>query len=179
MGTRSFINKVINFTTYIVNSTSLGTKMGTFKSHSFWEIEYCMPNTLSFWNCMKRHLCCDAWIYLKGISIPGWEFPSSWICYQTDHWPVHFGGTGSQKWSRPDIVTWGKGAGCARDGVKGAEGFSRPDMVWVVTKYCSLQILCHTLEIIPDYLGNFVESEKLTKLQRLQEFSAKCANLWA
>ena len=64
--------------------------------------------------------------------------------------------------------------GCAWVGA-----ISRPDMVSVVTKYCSLQILCHTLEIIPDYLGNFVESKKLTKLQGVQEFSAKCANLWA
>ena len=50
-------------------------------------------------------------------------------------------------------------------------------MVGVVTKYCSLQILCHTLEIIPDNLGNFVESENLTKVQRLHEFSSQMCTL--
>ena len=50
-------------------------------------------------------------------------------------------------------------------------------MVGVVTKYCSRQILCHTLEIIPDYLGNFVESENLTKVQHLQEFSSQMCKL--
>ena len=50
-------------------------------------------------------------------------------------------------------------------------------MVGVVTKYCSRQILCHTLEIIPDYLGNFVESENLKKVQHLQEFSSQMCTL--
>ena len=50
-------------------------------------------------------------------------------------------------------------------------------MVRVVTKYCSRQILCHTLEIIPDYLGNFVESENLIKVQHLHKFSTQMCSL--
>ena len=109
---------------YIVSSTSLSTKMGTFSPILFekWNI-VCLTHC-HLWDCIKRHLCCVVMhVYIFKVfqsQVGSSPNPGYAIKLTTDQYIL---GEPEARNEAGLILSPGeRGMGCAKDGIEGGRG---------------------------------------------------------